>query len=167
MIRQASGTGAIARLRAEIRNDRQSLEARLTEIASIGLDEMSAERSLIAQMGVALHHTYGAIESIMVRIAKVIEGSLPEGSDWHQALLADMALDIEGIRPAIIGSETLTHLRRLLAFRHFFRHAYAVDLDAARLLKLKENTLALGPLIRRDLDGLDTFLKDLAAELGP
>jgi hypothetical protein len=32
----------------------------------------------------------------MVRVARHLEGDVPEGGDWHHALLHSMSLDIEG-----------------------------------------------------------------------
>ena len=37
----------------------------------------------------------------MVRVARHPEGDVPEGGDWHQALLRSMSLDIKGVRPAL------------------------------------------------------------------
>jgi hypothetical protein len=48
-----------------------------------------------------------------------------------------MSLDIEGIRPRVLSDESLRLLRGLLAFRHFFRHAYAVSLEGPRLEALR------------------------------
>jgi hypothetical protein len=113
---------------------------------------------------VALHHGYGAIESVLERVARSIEGSLPVGRDWHVALLENMSLDIEGIRPRVISDESLRLLRGLLAFRHFFRHAYAVSLEGPRLEALRADMLALRAPLERDLDALDAHLARVASE---
>ena len=57
-----------------------------------------------------------------MRVARQIEGSLPEGPDWHQALLHSAGLDLPGMRPAIFSRATVDALRHLLGFRHFLRH---------------------------------------------
>jgi hypothetical protein len=113
---------------------------------------------------VALHHGYGAIESVLERVARSIEGSLPVGRDWRVALLENMSLDIEGIRPRVISDESLRLLRGLLAFRHFFRHAYAVSLEGPRLEALRADMLALRAPLERDLDALDAHLARVASE---
>lgn len=110
----------------------------------------------------ALHHTFGAVEAALSRLARVLEGSLPEGPDSHRALLEAMALDIEGVRPAVLSGPSLALLRRLLAFRHFFRHAYAVAFEAAQLDALRHDALALRVPLGEDLDRLDAFLKAVA-----
>lgn len=89
---------------------------------------------------------------------------MPEGGDWHQALLESMALTIDTVRPAVLSPESLALLRRLLAFRHFFRHAYAVSWDAERLDELRGKALALRAVLGSDLDRLDAWLLALAHE---
>jgi len=113
---------------------------------------------------VALHHAYGAIESALSRIARAIDDGLPEGSDWHQALLHTMSLAIDKVRPAVLGVETRTLLQRLLGFRHFFRHAYAIDLDGTRLEDLRTCARAVLPLLSEDLKRFDAFLSDVGRE---
>ena len=108
---------------------------------------------------VALHHAYGAIESALARVARTIDGGLPEGADWHQALLESMTLDIESVRPAVLCADSVARLRPLLAFRHFFRHAYAATWDAGRLAALRDDALAARAPLRADLQRLDEVLR--------
>jgi hypothetical protein len=154
---------ALQRLRAEIKSDVGAFEQRLGEMRGVDLDRPSnAELALVA---VALHHAYSAIESALSRVARAIEGSLPTGADWHQALLEAMALEIPGVRPAVISQSSLGLLRRLLGFRHFFRHAYAVDLDRDQLSELRSKAEALREPLLLDLDRLDRFL-DVVSRVG-
>ena len=41
-----------------------------------------------------------------------------------------MQLEVPGVRPAIIPASIMSELHELRKFRHFFRNAYALDLDA-------------------------------------
>jgi hypothetical protein len=153
---------AIQRLRAEIQNDRSAWSARVDELDPIDLS--GGDPGSLAQAAVALHHGYGAIESALERVARSVEGGLPTGRDWHVALLESMALDIEGVRPRVLSPESLRLLRSLLAFRHFFRHAYAVSLEAPRLEALRADMLALRAPLERDLDALDEHLARAALQ---
>jgi hypothetical protein len=128
------------------------------------LDLTRGEPGALAQAAVALHHGYGAIESALERVARSLEGSLPAGRDWHVALLENMSLDIEGVRPRILSDESLRLLRRLLAFRHFFRHAYAVSLEAPRLEMLRADILTSWSSLEKDFDVLDAHLARAASE---
>jgi hypothetical protein len=155
---------ALQRLRAEIRFDREAFARRVTELVSLDRLAGSDRAAQRAQAAVALHHAYGSLESIMVRVARHLEGDLPEGGDWHQALLHAMSLDIEGVRPALFTSGTVGVLRRLLGFRHFFRHAYAAELDAERLALLRQDVVSATPAILAELDRLDQYLGQVGEE---
>jgi hypothetical protein len=152
----------LQRLRAEIQSDRSAWSARANELEHIDLSR--GDPGSLAQAAVALHHGYGAIESALERVARSVEGGLPTGRDWHVALLESMALDIEGVRPRVLSQESLRLLRGLLAFRHFFRHAYAVSLEAPRLEALRADVLALRAPLERDLDALDQHLARAALQ---
>ena len=155
-------TPAVQRLRAEIRFDREAFEQRLRELEDLPLDGMPTPAET-AQAAVALHHAYCAIESILVRVARQIEGSLPQGPEWHQALLHAAGLEIPGVRPALLSRESVEALRRLLGFRHFFRHGYAVPLDPAQLAALRQETRTLAPRLLNEIDELDSLLASIAA----
>jgi hypothetical protein len=152
----------LQRLRAEIRFDRAAFEARLSELQAIKLDA-ATDAAHCAQAAVALHHAYSAIERILRRIARAIDGDLPSGADWHQSLLHVMGLDIEGIRPAVLSRESVAALREGLAFRHFFRHAYAVEFDPERLALLRRDLLDAAPRLLNELTALDGLLAEVAA----
>ena len=148
------------RLRAEIASDLQVFAGRIEVLASLP-KLADAGRPTLAEAAVALHHAYGAIESALSRIARAIDDGLPEGSDWHQALLHTMALAIDKVRPPVLRVETRALLQRLLGFRHFFRHAYAIDLDGTRLDDLRACAQAALPLLSEDIERFDEFLAEV------
>ena len=151
----------LQRLRAEIASDLESFRSRIAELAELP-PLATANRPHLAVAAVALHHAYGAIEAALSRIARVVDDGLPEAPEWHQALLQVMALDVEAVRPAVLSRASVDELQRLLAFRHFFRHAYAVQLDGARLEELRQRSIALLPLLSADLARFDRFLAEAA-----
>ncbi len=108
----------------------------------------------------ALHHAYGAFESALARIARVFDTE-PSGANWHRSLLETMAMDVPGIRPAVVGPQTLPAMRDLLAFRHFFRHAYTVPLDARRLTTLRDLAVRVRPSVVADFAAVDGWLAGL------
>ena len=73
-------SAALQRLRAEIRFDREAFEQRLRDLEALGLDAVGSAADA-AQAAVALHHAYCAIESILLRVARQLEGSTPEGPE--------------------------------------------------------------------------------------
>lgn len=156
---------SLERLRAEIRSDRCALGRWLDELAVVEL-RTAADRSRLAQAAWALHHAYSAVEAILERIMRGVEGSLPEGPDHHKAVLDAAALTIEGVRPPLLSPATVVALHDLRAFRHFVRHAYAVELDAGRLADLQRRSASLRPALEADLDLLDEWLGRLSSALG-
>ncbi len=153
-------SAAAQRLRAEIGADHKAFEARIDELVSLSLEAASAAG--MAQVAVALHHAFGAVEAALSRVARFLEGSLPEDPDWHRALLDAMALEIPEVRPAVLPQASLAGLRRLLAFRHFFRHSYAVTFDARQLEALRQDALALRAPLAEDFTRLDALLEEIA-----
>jgi len=83
-----------------------------------------------------LHQFYTGCERILERIAVTVDGSLPGGAFSHANLLAQMARELLGIRPAVLSEALWLGLQDYLAFRHFFRHAYGYTLEWAKLRPL-------------------------------
>lgn len=97
----------------------------------------------------------------LARIARIF-GTEPSGANWHRSLLESMAMEVPGIRPAIVSVPSLPALRDLLAFRHFFRHAYSVPLDAARLAHLAQRARSVVAALQQDFGVVDRWLAALA-----
>lgn len=72
--------------------------------------------------------------------------------------------DVPDYRPALFSAATLPLLGKSLAFRHFFRHAYAAAWDRVELQHNGELLSGLIPLVDADLD---QFTGILLAALGP
>jgi hypothetical protein len=98
-----------------------------------------------------LHQFYTGCERILERLAVTVDGGLPGEAFSHANLLAQMARECPGVRPAVLHEALWLRLQDYLAFRHFFRHAYGYTLDWAKL----------GPLVT----GMSTTLADLQGQL--
>jgi hypothetical protein len=112
----------------------------------------------LAVVALATHHLYSCAESIFERVALAFEGMPDQRERWHRSLLDQMGLSIDGIRPAVLSPPTLPPLREMLQFRHFLRHAYAVELDPVRLLDVAQHALDAHRLLSADLDAFDKAL---------
>jgi hypothetical protein len=64
-----------------------------------------------------------------------------------------------------ISKQNVDVADELRRFRHFLVHAYAADLNAARLQQLAEQWLAAVPLVETELDRFESFLNALAERL--
>jgi len=155
-------SGSLHVLRLEVASDASAFGSRVAELEGLALTATTDDLNVLARTAVALHHAYGAFEAAIARIAKVF-GTEPSDQNWHRSLLETMAMEVPGIRPPIVSSDALPALRDLLAFRHFFRHAYTVPLDAARLLTLRRRALEACPRVLADFQRLDVWLATLAS----
>jgi hypothetical protein len=107
------------------------------------------------------------VETILERVCRQLDGDVPVGDRWHQLLLGRSLVELPGIRPAILPQALRADLVNLLAFRHFFRHAYALDLDPAKLRQEAERLARVHPLLTGALDQFDAFLAAAAAAVAP
>ncbi|MCK4514724.1 MAG: hypothetical protein KAU31_05660 [Spirochaetaceae bacterium] len=82
----------------------------------------------IRAMAASLHAFYTGIERIFVMVEKGTATSLPSSTRWHQELLEQMATPSAN-RPALIEPWLKDELADFLAFRHFFRHSYPMQLN--------------------------------------
>lgn len=139
------------------------MDARLDDLTRGSLDE-DASPGELARAAWNLHHAYTALEAILERVLRLVDGVIPEGPASLVELLELATLEVEGLRPALLGVDARARLHELRSFRHFARHGYAVELDAARLSALAATAAALRPLLARDLDRLDAWLGALAGD---
>ena len=87
-----------------------------------------------------------------------LDRSVPSGDRWHQSLLSLAFTEVPRVRPPLLSATLETELVALLAFRHFFRHAYGVELDPTRLRSECDRLLGSSAQINADLDRFDTFI---------
>jgi hypothetical protein len=72
---------------------------------------------------------------------------------------------IPGIRPAIFAEHVREALDELRRFRHFFRHAYALDLRADKLERVLATFLPGHPNIDLDLQAFVRFIEATVTQL--
>ncbi len=88
-----------------------------------------------AAMAFEIERWYTAVESLLVRILRTLEGDVPTGPAHHRELLRVASLAVEPLRPALVPPAAESDLRELLGFRHFARQAYDVEPEPARMLE--------------------------------
>jgi len=104
-----------------------------------------------------VHNLYGAYERLFEVVASFFENQI-EGARYHTDLLRRMKMNIKGIRPALLSYPTAELLDELRRFHHFFRHAYAVNLDADRVGRIVDIAIKLKEPFRQDME---SFLAQL------
>jgi hypothetical protein len=109
-------------------------------------------------IGDILHDFYTGAERIFEKIAPELNGGLPAGPMWHRELLNNMALELPGIRPAVIQQTTARKLEEFLRFRHLFRNLYGFELEWSKLKLLLQQLPTTMAALRGDLERFTDFL---------
>lgn len=113
--------------------------------------------------GVALnlHGFYNGLERIFERIATILDGSLPQGENWHQLLLKQMTKEAPGVRPAVISDHVYVQLDELRGFRHVVRNIYTFKFNPHKLEKLVTEVGPLYKKVQSELLAFANFLEEV------
>ncbi len=144
-----------------IRKDLEILEKLWGELGGADLDDPEIDKRDLVFAGYQLHSLYNAAENIFRNIAATFGNHLGDRSGWHADLLDRMRLDLAPLRPAILDDTTFDQLDELRRFRHVFRAAYSIELDAERMALALRKALALREQLPRQVESFLTFLDSL------
>jgi len=158
---QERGRLHLARLVGEVRADQAALARlarRVRELAPApDADAADVPDERMLALAALLQHYYTGLETLLVRVVRAFEEREPEGPSWHLDLLREAGRPL-GPRPRILCAESVRLLRKLLGFRHFFRHAYGVDLEWRELRLRVEDLRSVHPLVEEDMEALCSAL---------
>ena len=148
-----------------IRRELEELERVVTRVrrAVEATEGDSVDRDLYWDaIALNLHDFYTGLERILRHIAAQVDGHLPEGSEWHQELLLQMATQLPRIRPAVFSAGTIKRLDEYLRFRHVVRNVYAFEFDPQRIRPLVEALAGDLARVKSELAVFIDFLEGLA-----
>ena len=114
--------------------------------------------SEVDSLAYQLHNLYSAFEQLFDEVARFFENRIDEAR-YHADLIRRMQLEIRGIRPALLSEATASGLDELRRFRHLFRHAYATDLEPAKVAKLAAKTPGIRSAFGQDFERFLTRLR--------
>lgn len=148
------------RLASELPAHRTTVGRLTSSIASLTADAGTSVDSTTRCLALAfqIERFYTAVEAVLTRVLRTIDGDVPSGNDWHLELLRASSVEVEDLRPAIVSLEAVPLLRELLGFRHYARHGYDSIPDPARID-------ALASVVARAQASLETSLTALEASL--
>lgn len=128
-------------------------------------NELGIEGTHPRILGSILNDFYTGIERIFRKIAEECDGGIPNSESWHKELLGNMALELEGIRPAVITDELREELEEYLGFRHVFRNIYGFQLKPERLKRLLQGFDEAFFQFKNSITKFMCFLKKLVDEI--
>jgi hypothetical protein len=123
--------------------------------------QQSGDDGFLDGVALNLHGFYAGVEHIFEDIARSIDASAPDGSDWHRALLLQMSAAVDDLRPAVISRETRFCLEAYRGFRHIVRNIYTFNLQPARLQELTMGLRGCYAALQHDLHEFASFLKQV------
>jgi hypothetical protein len=130
----------------------EKVQAEYEQIENL-LKEMPASEKLpylsfleLAGVATLLHNFYNGVENILKQCLYEENIPVPAGSSSHKDLL------ITSVQHGILSQETILRLGEYLAFRHFFVHAYALDLYADKMESLVENINAVFGVFQKEIN---------------
>lgn len=100
----------------------------------------------LAGVAAMVHSFYNGMENILKQVMRERGVDLPKGESWHKELVQ------LAVSEGILSEQTASAVRAYLAFRHFFSHAYAFDLDPQRLEPLVAQLNHVSERFRHDLN---------------
>ena len=130
-----------ARLDDQLRLVEQELEnlrtsdakSRKLRAAHPALYDEWTHRSATAE---GVRSVYGGLEKIMEAIANEVDQYDPPRSDnWHEKLIDQLAVSINGVRGPLLSPGTRAKLHELRKFRHVVHHNYAQALETSKVLE--------------------------------
>jgi hypothetical protein len=153
-----------ATLAGRIRRSMLDLERVVARAASL-MDkaQTSGDDDYLDGVALNLHGFYAGVERVFEDIARTIERTVPDGSEWHQDLLLQMSAEVASVRPAVISDEARRCLEEYRGFRHIVRNVYTFNLRPARLQELTGGLRDCYQVVTGDLEDFCIFLEQLSA----
>ena len=109
-----------------------------------------------------LHGFYSGIERVFSLIAETVDGSIPQGENWHLLLLQQMTAEIPDVRPAVISGSVSKDLNEYRGFRHVVRNVYTYHFDPEKIEKLVDKVPELFRQLKLELSAFADFLEQKA-----
>jgi len=137
----------MADFRLRVEAEYEAIERTLSSLPSTPLAELSVLE--LAGVAALLHNFYNGLENILKQVCRAQQVDIPSGPSWHRNLL------LAAGSANILSIALVDELSRYLAFRHFFSHAYALDLFPQRMDPLHQRAVEVFNRFRGEIDALE------------
>ena len=133
-------------LREKVEAELEQMDRALRElpgarrVRNLSVLELGGTASLLTSL-------YHGVENILKQGLVAIGVGLPSGASWHRDLLQSAC------EQKLISGRLRDRLAPYMAFRHFFTHAYGVDLDPERLAPLVREVRPVYGLFKKEVRG--------------
>jgi hypothetical protein len=142
----------------------------LNEISSLGMVAARVEHAWKAaaannddlyfdSVALNIHNFYSGLERLFEKISSAIDGSMPQGANWHRELLNQMTLEIPNVRPAVISEKTCMQLYTYRGFRHVVRNVYTYHINPDKLEPLAKNIRLVFKQVEKELTAFSRFIE--------
>ncbi|NET35266.1 MAG: nucleotidyltransferase domain-containing protein [Cyanothece sp. SIO1E1] len=111
-----------------------------------------------------VNDVYKRLERMSERVVVTLDGKLPQGDNWHQALLYQVAESGSDGRPPLWSRSLLLDLDEYRKFRHLVHHKYGEELRANRVVTLAELAPSIFVQVGQALASLSEWLLERAAK---
>lgn len=135
--------------RQRIEAEYEAVERTLLALPAGLLSELSELE--LAGVAALLHNFYNGLENILKQVCKAGNVAIPSGASWHRDLL------LTSSETGFISADVVSNLSQYLAFRHFFSHAYALDLYPDRMQPLVQRAAKVFKDFREEVDRLEIW----------
>lgn len=153
-------TESLKHLAMRIRNELPEIEHTLKRaMEGIKRAKKTGDDYYLDGVALNLHSFYSGIERIFELIAVNVDDIRPEGENWHQILLKQMAEEVTEVRPAVISDSVRLGFDEYRGFRHIVRNVYTYKFDSSRIEKLTEKAEPLFALLRAELLAFADFIE--------
>lgn len=130
--------------RLRIEAEYEAIENSLSTLPSRPLYTLSQLE--IAGVAALLHNFYNGIENVLRQVFQAKSFPIPQGDSWHRDLL------LKAAENNLISDHLVNDLKRYLAFRHYFSHAYSLELLPERLEPLVKDAVVLFKELKKQIN---------------
>ncbi|AFZ43166.1 DNA polymerase beta domain protein region [Halothece sp. PCC 7418] len=151
-------------LKSRIEDELVSIERNLERLKLVLQPaETIPEVALVPALSSYINDFYRGCERISESVAVTLDGNLPQGKNWHQALLRQVA-DVGGEdRPPLWSGSLLLELDEYRKFRHLVLHTYNVELKTERVQELASNLESVFEKIQQAIISFNGWLEEQAS----